>query len=88
MESFFIDRCFVKLDSNFMTVQSGIMYQYVYTFAKILILKLTVSLRMETNNQIANMDMEITHSLHWRHNGRAGVSNHQPHHCLLKAQIK
>ena len=21
--------------------------------------------------------------LHWRHNGRDGVSNHQPHHCLL-----
>ena len=21
--------------------------------------------------------------LHWRHNGRNGVSNHQPHHCLL-----
>ena len=22
-------------------------------------------------------------SLRWRHNGRDGVSNHQPHHCLL-----
>ena len=22
-------------------------------------------------------------SLKWRHNGRDGVSNHQPHHCLL-----
>ena len=22
-------------------------------------------------------------SLNWRHNGRDGVSNHQPHHCLL-----
>ena len=21
-------------------------------------------------------------SLHWRHNGHDGVSNHQPHHCL------
>ena len=31
-------------------------------------------------------------SLQWRHNGRGGVSNHQPHHCLLdrlfKEQIK
>ena len=30
----------------------------------------------------------ITHaywvSLQWRHNGRDGVSYHQPHHCLLK----
>ena len=25
-----------------------------------------------------------THSLHWRHNGRDSVSNHQPHDCLLK----
>ena len=23
------------------------------------------------------------HSLRWRHNGRDGVSNHQPHDCLL-----
>ena len=23
-------------------------------------------------------------ALQWRHNGRDGVSNHQPHHCLLK----
>ena len=23
------------------------------------------------------------HSLQWRHNGCDGVSNHQPHHCLL-----
>ena len=22
-------------------------------------------------------------SLHWRHNGHDGISNHQPHHCLL-----
>ena len=24
-------------------------------------------------------------SLWWRHNGRDGVSNHQPHHCLLNS---
>ena len=24
-----------------------------------------------------------THTLRWRHNGHVGVSNHQPHHCLL-----
>ena len=23
-------------------------------------------------------------TLQWRHNGHGGVSNHQPHHCLLK----
>ena len=25
----------------------------------------------------------ISHSLHWRHNDHGGVSNHQPHDCLL-----
>ena len=30
-------------------------------------------------NTIALGDM----TLQWRHNGRDGVSNHQPHHCLL-----
>ena len=25
----------------------------------------------------------ISITLRWRHNGRDGVSNHQPHHCLL-----
>ena len=24
-------------------------------------------------------------ALQWRHNGRDGVSNHQPHHCLLNS---
>ena len=26
---------------------------------------------------------EIVGALQWRYNGREGVSNHQPHHCLL-----
>ena len=30
-----------------------------------------------------NCTEAITTSLQWRHNGRDGVSNHQPHHCLL-----
>ena len=25
----------------------------------------------------------VSSTLHWRHNGRNGVSNHQPHECLL-----
>ena len=28
-------------------------------------------------------DIWNQYSLQWRHNGRDGVSNHQPHHCLL-----
>ena len=27
--------------------------------------------------------LNISFSLQWRHNGRDGVSNHQPYHCLL-----
>ena len=26
----------------------------------------------------------VRYPLRWRHNGHDGVSNHQPHHCLLK----
>ena len=27
-------------------------------------------------------------SLHWRHNGRDGVSNQEPHDCLLNRLLK
>ena len=27
-------------------------------------------------------------TLHWRHNGRDGVLNHQPHDCLLKCLFR
>ena len=33
---------------------------------------------------VSNMIICCNHSLRWRHNGRDGVSNHQPHDCLLK----
>ena len=40
------------------------------------------------NQHIVSHDMEISRSvinnpLRWPHNGHDGVSNHQPHHCLL-----
>ena len=28
------------------------------------------------------------YALHWRHNGRDSVSNHQPHHCLLNSLFR
>ena len=31
----------------------------------------------------ASHDFETVISLHWRHNGRDSISNHQPHACLL-----
>ena len=31
-----------------------------------------------------NAILLFVHSLHWRHNDHDGVSNHQPHGCLLK----
>ena len=46
------------------------------------------------NTVIMNLTFSSSHTiaLHWRHNERDGVSNHQPHDCLLnrlfKAQIK
>ena len=33
--------------------------------------------------QRMNDEFRAKDPLEWRHNGRNGVSNHQPHHCLL-----
>ena len=30
-------------------------------------------------------DFNKSNTLRWRHNGQDGVSNHQPHHCLLNS---
>ena len=34
------------------------------------------------------MNGPIINSLQWRHNGLDGVSNHQPHHCLLNCLFR
>ena len=34
-------------------------------------------------NTIDTSWLTNTHTLQWRHNGHGGVSNHQPHDCLL-----
>ena len=34
-------------------------------------------------NHVPNSIKLVVISLQWRHNGRDGVSNHQPHDCLL-----
>ena len=33
---------------------------------------------------VVSFQSEHSNALQWRHNGRDGVSNHQPHDCLLK----
>ena len=38
---------------------------------------------IEVCSQSIDIGIDIKISLQWRHNGRDGVSNHQPHHCLL-----
>ena len=35
-----------------------------------------------------DQDMLSTHTLEWRHNGHNGVSNHQPHQCLLNRLLR
>ena len=35
------------------------------------------------HNLLENHIWDPIHSLKWRHNGHDGVSNHQPHQCLL-----
>ena len=36
-----------------------------------------------TNGEVSHAHSNHIKSLQWRHNGLDGVSNHQPHHCLL-----
>ena len=33
-------------------------------------------------------NQSVANPLHWRHNGRDGVSNHQPHNCLLNGLFR
>ena len=40
-------------------------------------------LRYYKGSVIKNFDVIWNRTLLWRHNGRDGVSNHQPHDCLL-----
>ena len=35
----------------------------------------------DKNTTMTALGLQLT--LHWRHNGHDGVSNYQPHHCLL-----
>ena len=37
----------------------------------------------QENEQLNYWPPDIPNTLQWRHNGRDGVSNHQPHECLL-----
>ena len=36
-------------------------------------------------NALHRGNHDVLTSSRWRHNGRDGVSNHQPHHCLLNS---
>ena len=42
-----------------------------------------VCLRFYTRTLCLNIMIKMTNTLRWRHNDHAGVSNHQPHGCLL-----
>ena len=39
-------------------------------------------------NQCLCVPLNYLVALQWRHNGREGVSNHQPHHCLLNRSFR
>ena len=38
--------------------------------------------------QVVSLKIDYFNQLQWRHNGRDGVSNHQPHHCLLNCLFR
>ena len=43
----------------------------------------SIALRKYSYTQYSQKPGVVIMPLRWRHNGRDGVSNHQPHHCLL-----
>ena len=44
---------------------------------------LLISKNKRIDKRLGNAEIHQKSSLLWRHNGREGVSNHQPHECLL-----
>ena len=50
-----------------------------------IVLLLNTWINMTQHNTLIK---HIRISLQWRHNGHNGVSNHQPHHCLLNRLFK
>ena len=44
---------------------------------------LMASLGTSVYRSMIYVQLNKVYSLQWRHNGRDGVSNHQPHQCLL-----
>ena len=69
---------FVRLNC---TVLGIYIYDYIYVCVGVCI----ADLAQNSGNSIANaLDLpQPCASLQWRHNGRDGVSNHQPRDCLL-----
>ena len=62
----------------------------IYFLSDLLLLFLTLyfdSIFTEVSNwespSVTMLALEIRAPLHWHHNGRDSVSNHQPHHCLF-----
>ena len=43
----------------------------------------SMSTQKQGTGDDSGAEAEIIGALRWRHNGRDGVSNHQPHDCLL-----
>ena len=41
-----------------------------------------------TDGSPRKWDSNAKLSLQWRHNGHDGISNHQPHHCLLNHSLR
>ena len=46
------------------------------------------SIQMLNGRQYSNTEHFLRYTLDWRHDGRDGVSNHQPHDCLLNRLFK
>ena len=73
---------YVRITRKFGICSSPTICSSKYTLSNIPASKHIRSLRYQ-RDVITHPLSNFRSTLRWRHNGRDGVSNHQPHHCLL-----
>ena len=89
----FINHIYLTLMSGFHFISTGLLQGYCVCLSNILIhmkilFKVYRHQTTQKHNQAQTLFMEwiifkLIDSLRWRHNDNGGVSNHQPHYCLL-----
>ena len=79
LEQLASDRCFLRKYIQYICIQFDLCY--------ILLLFLLIYFTHSIQNYLTDTGT-ILRSLQWLHNERKGVSNHQPHYCLLNCLFR